>query len=319
LRLGEAQTLRGSGNTPMADPYEVLGVRRYATQAEIRKAYLRLAKSSHPDLHPGDKTAEARFKDIAAANDIVGDEQKRARFDAGEIDASGAERPQRPPRPSYREHAEAAPGFKYGQYNGGAGDIPDDLFASIFGARAERGPARGSDIGYTLAVDFLEAINGAKKRVVMADGKALDITIPAGLNEGQTLRLRGKGQPGAAGGPPGDAMVEMHVKAHPFFRRDGDDICSILAVTPGEAMAGAKVSVETASGRVTLTVPKGSNSGVGLRLRGKGVPATRGKGDHLVELQVVLPEHPDEDFVRAVTDWETKHPYDPRKRQEART
>jgi DnaJ-class molecular chaperone len=310
--------LRGGDSLQMADPYQILGVAREATQAEIRKAYLRLAKSNHPDLHPGDATAEARFKDIASANDIIGDAKKRARFDSGEIDASGAERAQRPARDSYRQHAEAAPGFRYDRQAGSTEGIPDYLFSSIFGSRRERGPAPGSDVGYTLAVEFTEAINGAKKRVVMADGKALDVVIPAGLKDGQTLRLRGKGLRGVAGGLPGDALVEIHVKPHPFLRRDGDNILSIVAITPGEAMAGAKVSVETASGRVTLTVPKGSNTGRVLRLRGKGAASTAGKGDHLVELQVVLPEQPDDEFVRTVIDWELKHPYDPRKQQEGR-
>lgn len=318
LRFGDDRIWRGSDNTPMANPYQILGVTREATQAEIRKAYLRLAKKHHPDLHPGDKDAEARFKDVAAANDIVGDETKRARFDRGEIDASGAERTQRPARESYRHYAEAEPGFKYSQFRGGTGDSPDDLFSSIFGARGARGPVRGSDVGYTLFVEFIEAINGTKKRVVMADGNALDISIPAGLRDGQTLRLRGKGLEGHAEGPPGDALVEVHVRTHPSLHRNGDDIRSILAVTPGEAMAGAKVSVETVSGQVSLTVPKGSNSGRVLRLRGKGAPSTGGKGDHLIELQVVLPAHPDDEFVRAVTDWEAKHPYDPRKQREAR-
>ena len=299
----------------MADPYQVLGVSRTATQEEIRKAYRRLAKKNHPDLHPGDKGAEARFKEIASAYDIVGDEKKRARFDAGEIDASGAER-QQPEREFYRQHAEASPGSKYERRWEGTGtDDQEDLFAEIFGRRGRRTKAKGPDVGYTMSVEFTEAINGAKKRVVMADGKALDITISAGLKDGQTLRLRGQGHPGFGGGEPGDALVEIHVNPHPFLRREGNNIRSILPVTPGEALAGAKVRVETVSGAVEVTVPKGSNTGRVLRLRGKGVPSTRGDGDHLVELQVVLPDHPDEELVRGITEWEAKHPYDPRKRQ----
>jgi DnaJ-class molecular chaperone len=302
----------------MVDPYQILGVTREATQAEIRKAYLRLAKSNHPDLHPGDKTAEARFKDVAAANDIVGDETKRARFDRGEIDASGAERVQRAARDSYRHHAESEPEFKYSQFTDAVGDNPDDLFSRLFGSHGNRAPARGADVGYTFSVEFIEAINGAKKRVVMADGKALDISIPAGLNDGQTLRLRGKGLQSHSGGPPGDALVEIHVRPHASLRRDGNDIHSIVAITPGEAMGGAKISIETATGRVALTVPKGSNAGKVLRLRGKGASSTAGKGDHFIELHVVLPEHADDEFVRSVVDWEAKHPYDPRKEKEAR-
>jgi DnaJ-class molecular chaperone len=301
----------------MADPYEVLGVGREATQEEIRKAYRRLAKNTHPDLHPGDKAAEARFKDIAAAYDILGDETKRARFDSGEIDASGAER-QPPEREFYRQHAEAGPGFKYERrWQGSGPEGEDDLFAHIFGRRGARVRARGSDIAYTMSVGFTEAVNGAKKRVTMADGKTLDITVPAGLQDGQTLRLRGQGQPGVDGGEPGDALVEVHVEPHPLFRRDGNNIRSILPVTPGEALAGAKVRVATVSGPVQLAVPKGSNTGRILRLRGKGVPSPQGNGDHLLELQVVLPEHADEELVRSLTAWEAKHPYDPRKRHGA--
>jgi DnaJ-class molecular chaperone len=301
----------------MADPYEILGVGREATQEEIRKAYRRLAKMNHPDLHPGDKGAEARFKEIAAAYDIIGDEKKRARFDSGEIDASGAER-QQPEREFYRQHAEAGPGFKYERrWQEGGPDSEDDLFAQVFGRHGARVKARGPDVGYTMSVEFMEAVNGAKKRVTMADGKTLDITIPAGLKDGQTLRLRGQGHPGLGGGEPGDALVEVHVAPHPIFRREGNNIRSILPVTPGEALAGAQVLAPTVSGPVQLRVPKGSNAGRILRLRGKGVPSPQGNGDHLVELQIVLPDHPDEELVRGLTEWEAKHPYDPRKRQGA--
>ena len=303
----------------MADPYQILGVSRSATQDEIRKAYLRLAKKNHPDLHPGDKSAEARFKEIALANDIVGDEKNRARFDNGEIDASGAERPQQPEREFYRQHAEARPGFKYERRSNGTVHGDDDLFADLFGRRSDRTSARGADVGYTFSVAFIEAINGAKKRVVMADGKALDVTIPPGLKDGQTLRLRGQGHPGFGGADPGDALVEVHVGPHPIFRREGSNIRSTLAVTAGEALAGAKVRVDTVSGVVDLAIPKGSNTGTVLRLRGKGVPSKDKSGDHLVGLQIFLPEHPDEDLVRCITDWEAKHPYDPRKRQESQS
>lgn len=301
----------------MADPYQILGVTREATQDEIRGAYRRLAKKYHPDLHPGDKESETRFKEVASAYDILGDEKKRVRFDSGEIDASGAER-QQPQSQTYRQHAEAGPGFKYQPHWEGAdfGD-QEDIFADLFGRRGARTKARGPDIGYTFSIDFTEAMTGAKKRVVMADGKALDITIPAGLKDGQTLRLRGQGQPGFGGGEAGDALVEIHVKPHPGFRRDGNNIRSILPVTLGEALAGAKVRVETITGPVTLTVPKGSNTGTVLRLRGKGVPSERGAGDQLVELQVVLPDKPDDELIRLVTEWESKNPYTPRGRQGA--
>ncbi len=302
----------------MADPYQILGVSREAAQDDIRKAYRRLAKKNHPDLNPGDTAAEARFKDIASAYDIIGDEKKRARFDNGEIDASGAERAQQTEREFYHQHAEAQPSSKYERQSNGPERFDSDLFAELFGTRG-RTKARGSDASYTFSVEFTEATNGAKKRVVMADGKTIDITIPAGLKDGQTLRLRGQGHPGLGGAEPGDAMVQIYVQPHQIFRREGNNIRSLLSVTAGEAMTGAKVQVETLSGPVQLTVPKSSNTGSILRLRGKGVPSKGAAGDHYVELQVVLPDHPDDELVRYITEWEVKHPYDPRTKQEARS
>jgi DnaJ-class molecular chaperone len=296
----------------MADPYEVLGVKRDASVEEVRKAYRRLAKKNHPDLHPGDAAAEARFKEIASANDIVGDATKRAQFDSGEIDSSGVARPPRNERQSYRSHAEAAGGERYDRQWERPNGADQDLFAELFGSRARRPPTRGADRHYTLAVEFSDAINGAKKRVVMGDGRTLDITIPVGLKDGQTLRLRGQGEPGIDGSPAGDILVETHVEPHAVFRRDGADIRSTLAVTVGEALAGAKVRVPTVSGAVQMTLPKGANSGTLLRLRGKGVPLASGAGDQVVELKIVLPEQPDEALIQAVTQWESAHPYNPR-------
>ncbi len=299
----------------MTDPYQVLGVGRDASGEEIRKAYRGLAKRHHPDLHPGDKKAEARFKEIASAYAIVGDEAKRALFDSGKIDAHGAEQPPPPERESYRQYADAQPGFKYERGWSGSG-IDDELLAELFRGH-ERAQARGADIHYTFSVDFLEAVVGARKRVVMSDGKTLDIEIPAGLQDGQTLRLRGQGRPGRAGAEPGDVLVEVHVRPHPTFRRDGLTIQSTLPVTLGQALGGGKRDVETVSGTVSVTIPKGSQTGTRLRLRGKGVPAKAGAGDHVIELRVVLPDASDDELVRAVVDWEAKHPYDPSKKMGA--
>ena len=209
------------------DPYKVLGVAKDAPQAEIKKAYRKLAKSLHPDLHPGDKAKEAAFQAVAAANDIIGDADKRKRFDAGEIDASGQERPQ---RQYYNQHTGADPRGRYDSA-AGYGDFADmsDVFADLFGARAGAAQgrshaARGGDLRYHLEVDFLDAARGAKRAIPLPDGSAIDMTIPVGVRDGQTLRLRGKGQPGLRGGPAGDAYVEITVSPHPVFTRDGNDI-----------------------------------------------------------------------------------------------
>lgn len=296
----------------MADPYSVLGVTRDASEEEIRKSYRRLAKEFHPDLRPGDAAAEKRFKEITAAYDVIGDAEKRARFDRGEIDETGAERPQ---HDFYRHYAEGEPGFRY-HTGSGFGEAEDlgDIFADLFGRRRADMPMRGADLRYTLAVDFLEAANGAKRSVQMPDGKTLSLSIPAGLRDGQTLRLRGQGQPGHGGGPPGDTLVDVHVRPHPLFRRDGDDIRVVLPVTLAEAVLGASVKVETVTGPVNLKIPKGANSGQVLRLRGKGLRGRRGgkQGDQLVELRVSLPAEPDPELERFVRDWEAKRPYNPR-------
>ena len=309
------------------DPYEVLGVSRTASQDEIRKAYRKLAKESHPDLHPGDRQAEERFKRVTAAYDLLGDPDKRARYDRGEIDATGAERPQ---RRYYREYADADGGEAHPyQSRAGFADFDDlgDVFADLFGAAAAgRGGAApggaragfafpGADVRYELTVDFLAAVNGATTRVTLPDGKALDISIPAGLRDGQVLRLKGQGMPGVRGGPPGDALVTVHIRPHPFFERRGDEIHMELPITLAEAVLGGRVRVPTPTGPVNATVPEGSNTGRSLRLRGKGVPDPRTgrRGDMYVRLKVVLPEQPDPELEGFVKEWAAKHPYDPRR------
>ena len=215
----------------MADLYNVLGVARDASDEDIRKAYRKLAKENHPDLNPGNPNAERRFKQVAAAYDILGDPEKRRRYDFGEIDETGAQRPE---RRFYREYAEAGPSYKYerrGDFGGFAdlGDIFSDLFGRAAPGAGAGGAAfrmTGTDVRYTLTVDFLEAVNGARKRVDMPDGKSLDITIPPGLQDGQTLRLKGQGMPGIGGGPAGDALIDVSVRPHPVFRREGNDIRS---------------------------------------------------------------------------------------------
>jgi DnaJ-class molecular chaperone len=305
--------------------YEVLGVSRDASGDDIKKAYRKLAKKYHPDLNPGDKAAEETFKKLQAANNLLSDPEKRKQYDAGEIDAEGNETQQR----YYRDYAGAGGEHPY-QSSAGYEDI-SDIFSDLFREHARGGTQgrarseaqggdgaafrmRGGDARYSIEVSFLEAVNGAKKRVTMPNGKVLDMSIPPGLHEGQVLRLRGQGMPGYGGGASGDAYVEVHITAHPEFRRHGNNIHTELPIGLHEAVLGAKVRVPTVTGAVTMTVPAGSNSGDTLRLRGKGVPAAAGRvaGDQVVTLRVQLPKQPDEDLKTFLAKWAKTHSYDPR-------
>jgi DnaJ-class molecular chaperone len=299
------------------DLYELLGVDRDASQDEIKRRYRKLAKELHPDLNPDKPDVAARFSDVTAAYDILSDPEKRGRYDRGEIDAKGHERQQ---HGYYRDFADGPGGAKYHRQEG----FPDDdalhdFFADLFRGRGDgqngfRMRARGADIAYNLTIDFLEAAKGAMKRVVMADGRSLDLTIPAGARNRQTLRLKGQGRPGFEGGDPGDAFVELHIRAHKIFERKDNNIHLHLPVSPAEAILGAQVSVPTIDGTVTMSVPEGSNSGSTLRLRGKGIVDTRtGKrGDQYVHLKVVLPKTSDPALKELLHRWQADHPYDPR-------
>ncbi|MFW8593572.1 DnaJ C-terminal domain-containing protein [Cribrihabitans neustonicus] len=300
------------------DPYKVLGVPRDATQSEIKKAYRKLAKALHPDRAPGDTAKAAEFQRVGAAYDILGDPSKRRRFDAGEIDASGQERPH---RPFYRNNADArrAGSFHSAGRFGGADDL-SDLFGGIFGRMHPGGPGgargfatRGADVRYQLEVDFLDAARGARRNVPLPTGQTIELAIPAGVRDGQTLRLLGKGQPGAGGGPAGDAYVEIGVRPHPLFTRTGNDIEIEVPVTFDEAVLGARIEVPTISGPVALAVPKGSSSGRRLRLKGKGVrPASAPPGDQYVRLRIVLPGRISGRMEELARQWRREVSHDPR-------
>ncbi|GGJ04033.1 DnaJ C-terminal domain-containing protein [Neoroseomonas lacus] len=296
------------------DPYAVLGVKRDASQDDIRKAYRALARKHHPDLNPGDKAAEERFKAISAANDLLGDAEKRARFDRGEIDATGAERP---PPGYYRDHAGANP--SYGSDAGFADMVDEDeLLAHIFGRGARRGHGagirmKGGNITARLDIDFLDAVNGATKRVTLPDGTVVDVTVPPGTHEGQVLRLRGKGTPGIGGGAPGDLLVEVMVGAHRHFTRRDDDILLDLPISLSEAVLGGRVEVPTPAGPVAMKIPKGSNTGTVLRLKGRGVKRRDGtRGDAFATLRVVLPDAPDAELEAFAEGWEAGRAQNPR-------
>jgi DnaJ-class molecular chaperone len=302
------------------DPYGVLGVTKDASQDDIQKAYRKLAKKLHPDLNPGNKQAEEQFKAVSAAYELLSDPDKRARFDRGEIDATGQERPRQ--RYYYRDFA-GRPGDEhpYATSEGFSdfGDEAGGLFSTLFGRGGRFNiKMRGQDVRYRLPVEFLEAVNGATRRVTLADGSTVEVTIPAGAREGQVLRLAGRGAPGIGGGPPGDALIEIVVKPHPLFTRKGDDIHLELPISLSEAVLGGKVSVPTPTGLVTMTVPKGSNTGTVLRLRGKGAPRPDGRsGDEYVKLKVVLPDTPDPELEKFVQGWVAGRAHDPRRGMEA--
>ena len=292
------------------DPYRLLGVARDASADDIRRAFRSAAKKSHPDLHPGDKDAETRFKALSAAHEVLGDPERRAQYDRGEIDGAGSPKARPPPpgaeRAFYRGFADSPGAARYssrgGARGGGAESVSDDELGDILGAFFNRGAGggmggggepmrvRGEDRQYRLDVTFLEAARGATKRLTLPGGRFLDVGIPAGLEDGQVLRLRGQGGAGMGGAEDGDALIEVSVLPHPVFRRDGRDVRVDLRVSVREAVLGAKVAVPTPAGTVSMAIPAHSEAGGVLRLRGRGVAAGGGRaaGDCLVTLRLVL-------------------------------
>ncbi|HYG27534.1 MAG TPA: J domain-containing protein [Caulobacteraceae bacterium] len=307
------------------DPYQELGVPRGASADEIRKAFRKLAKQHHPDTNPGDKASEERFKRVSAAFDILGDEEKRKKFDRGEIDADGRE-----------QHRGFGGGGGQGPWGGGGGqprggfqgaqfegvDL-DDILGDVFGGRRGGGGGgggfgfgggRGADVRARLDIDLEDAINGATRRVSFSDGRAIDISIPKGAVEGQILRLKGQGHHGPRGA--GDALIELHFKPHPIFKKKKDVLQMDVPIGLPEAVLGGKVQAPTPDGPVSLKVPKGTNSGAVLRLKGRGLynARTGRRGDLLARLIVTLPDEPDAALEAFAEEMRRERPYTPKRR-----
>lgn len=300
------------------DLYDVLEVPKDAPADTIRKAYRKLAKTNHPDLNPGNKAAEERFKSIASAYDILSDPARRTRYDNGEIDATGAERPP----PSYSHYAQGPRGQKYRSGRDfsdmDGGEDFSDIFGDLFGQRGAGGGAgmrmRGRDHVYSLNVSFLDAVRGATNRLGLPDGKSMDVRIPAGIDDGQILRLKGQGGPGIGGEAAGDALIEIHILPHPHYTRSSNDIGIEVPVSVSEAVLGGKISVPTPTGPVTMTVPAQSSTGTRLRLRGRGIPAhgNRPAGDQYVTLKIVL-DATDEKLTAFLREHSASPDFNPRK------
>jgi len=308
----------------MPNPYEILGVSKSASDAEIKKAFRSLAKKFHPDQHGGDKEKAKRFQEVSGAYDIVGDKEKRAKYDAGEIDENGNPRGFDPRQGG---------GFRGGNPFGGGGDprggfrfnwdnqgdtaegfSTEDIFSDLFGGgrRGRAQPRRGQDFTLSVTVSFEEAARGGTRRVEMPNGEQLDVRIPAGIKEGQQIRLKGRGGAGIKGGPAGDVLITVTIASHPYLVRDGKDIRMDLPVTLKEAVLGGKVTVPTLTGPVALNIPPNSNTGSVLRLKGKGIEGKSGDaaGDFYVKLVVMLPEKSDDALRTFAEGWDAS--YDPR-------
>lgn len=304
----------------MRDPYQILGVERAASDADIKRAYRKLAKKLHPDTHPDDDAVAERFKEVTAAYHILSDKDLRAKYDRGEIGGDGNQTNR------FRYEYAGGPGGTegFGGFGFGAGnaeDIINEFFGNMRGrAGARRGRRqqqqnrRGADRSYKITVDFLDAANGTTRRIGMPDGRTLDVKIPPGIEDGKQIRLKGQGDAGMAGGAAGDALIEVTIRPHDRFRREGGDIHLDLPISLPEAVLGAKVEVPTIDGTVSMTIPKGANTGRKLRLKGRGIAKGKSaeRGDQYVHLQVVLPTKTDEELAAFVEQWAAKNDYNPR-------
>jgi DnaJ-class molecular chaperone len=332
----------------MRDPYEVLGVSKGANAADIKSAYRKLAKKLHPDANKHDPKAASHFAELNAAYELVSDPDKRKAFDRGEIDAEGKPRFQgfdgfgagrgsgAGESGGFESFTYGPDGFQRSAGRGGAGggrgfggfeDILKDVFSGMGGARGgrsaggfrvdpeEAAPASGSDLAAAVTISLDEAAKGTKKRVHLPSGKEVEVKIPAGLGDGQQIRLKGQGLAGPRG-HAGDALITVTVAAHPVFERDSNDLRLELPITLYEAVLGGKVRVPTLDGAVELAIPPGTNAGRTFRLKGKGFPAKSGTGDLLATVRIMLPEGGDADLEELMRKWREAKPYDPRKGME---
>ncbi len=319
----------------MRDPYEVLVVPRSASAAAIKSAYRKLAKKHHPDSNKNDPKAATRFSEINSANEIIGDEDKRKQYDRGEIDAEGKPRFQGFPGGGSGGRTGGAGGFENytfrsgpgGGSNFGGGSF-EDILNSMFGGAARGGRAAGGgtpfefesggigvdlDLSVAMTVSLEEAVKGAEKRVRLPTGKELNVKIPAGVTEGQQIRLRGQGET-VAGHPPGDVLITVNIAPHPFFKVDGSDLRLDLPITLYEAVLGGKVRAPTLQGAVELSIPKNTSSGRTFRLKGKGLPKPAGaSGDLFVTTRIMLPDGSDAELEALMQKWRDSHPYNPRR------
>lgn len=329
----------------MKDPYQILGVKKSDDQAHIKKAYRKLAKDLHPDRNPDDEKVADRFKEVSAAYSILGDKDKKAQFDRGEIDAGGAQ-----------QNPFASGGSPFGSggspFGGGGGpfggagqggDFEDIIrqfsqggaqrgqgdgqfrqqaggggFADMFGfgrgggqgaKTGRRSPLKGSDALYTLEVDFIDAVKGSSKRLKLKNGKTVDVKIPSGVKHGQQIRLAGQGDKGLPGAKKGDAMIEIKIIPHKYYYRDADNIYMDVPITIDEALLGGTLSIPTIWGAVKMKIPEGTSSGTKLRLKGKGVHRGKVKGDQYISLNIVMPEKLDKELKTAIEKWRERHGY----------
>ncbi len=316
------------------NPYEVLGVKPTASEKEIKSAYRTLAKTLHPDLNPGNKQAEAKFKDLAGAYEILGNADMRKKYDRGELDEPGQYQPppgQGPGTGGQRRyyHQSQGPGGARGYSSTFSADDFADLFGNMggglggMGSRPRSGPIPGEDENYIMEIELSTAIKGGEREITLPGGKSLRVRIPAGVSDGSRLRFAGQGRQGLNGGAPGDAYVELRLRVSDLFHREGNHLEIELPISLQEAINGAELRVPTVDGPVLLRIPAGVSTGSRLRVKGRGIPIREtpgSRGDQFVRIKIVMPPVETakgdtrgyEELKKLIAEWSTRHPYAPR-------